>query len=65
MADQPFTREDVAEAVERLADNYYLGECDLDRDDLDEIVHIVLTSMRARGRLLPESSTVDAGSTDG
>lgn len=61
MTDHPYTEADVRRAAQMLADNYYGGPGDLhdlDADDVAEIVQIVLTSMAAAGRLLPEGWTV-------
>jgi hypothetical protein len=54
--EQPmFGPEDVARAVQHLIDNAYIGELDeLDRDDLEEIARIVLTSYRAGQAATPD-----------
>jgi hypothetical protein len=55
-----FGPEDVARAVQCLIDNAYVGELDeLDRDDLEEIARIVLTSYRAGRAANPDGPRPD------
>jgi hypothetical protein len=44
MTRPPFTREDVRRGVNILIANQYFGECVIDRDDLAEIVRLVLSA---------------------